>query len=385
MSQPFPYYIEDWLLWLAAKRTATGDEIDFPWYADTPISLANYDVSFIMRTGSSVDDGLGLTQNQVDLAIKIVTKYQKQIWSKLNKDVSYLNNSENITRLKVRSVNKTFSIQSDDSYWYVMFPYDPPMVDQMHKLSAKAAGVFSWDGTDKRWKISHNECNLCLIVTFLQQWKAHPWEIDKQTHDLIQQAHIIIENKYKFIPHIDVDCGKPVLVNSNPFIDKAWERVADMDLYNAVFRADSMGLSISEKLKEQVLAFLPHVGNAITVPQFQINASSKTLYSHLPVNLINDFAQHIKADHWVFVSYDNSPNTTGLLEAAMDAEINGEKIFFTDNVPRLSYNYFTQIKEDLSGDIIMFVDNLTVLDQVNTQLAPEFPILKTFYSHGGNR
>ena len=140
-----------------------------------------------------------------------------------------------------------------------------------------------------------------------------------------------------------------------------------------------------EKLKEHVLAFLPHLGNAITVPQFQINISSKTLYSHLPVNLINDFAKHIKADHWVFVSYDNSPNTTGLLEAAMDAEINGEKIFFTDNVPRLSYNYFTQIKEDLSGDIIMFVDNLTVLDQVNTQLAPEFPILKTFYSHGGNR
>ena len=386
IKQTFPYYIEDWLLWLAAKRTATGDEIDFPWYAETPVSLANYDVSFIMRSSTAIENNIGLTENQKKLAIKIVTKYQKQIWSKLNKDVSYLGNLKNVTRLEVRTVDKTCNVYSDDGYWYVVFPYDPPMVDQMHKLSAHGAGVFAWQGDDKRWQISRNECNLCLIVTFLKQWKDHPWEVDSQTQELIQQAQVIIENKYKFIPHVDIDdYGKKVLANSNQFIDKAWERVSGMDLYNAVFRADSMGLTISEKIENQIFGFLPHLASAIIVSQSQINASSKTLYSHLPVNLINDFAQYIKADHWVFVSYNNGSNTSGLLEAAVDAEIDGEKIFFTDNVPRLSYNYFTQIKENLSGDIIMFVDNFTVLEQVNTQLAPEFPILKTFYSHGGNR
>lgn len=384
MKKTFPYYIEDWLLWLAAKRTATGDVIDFPWYAETPISLANYDVSFIMRTSSAIDNNIGLTEKQRDLAVKIVTKYQRQIWSKLNKDVSYLKDlPHSVTRLEVREVDKTCSIESDDKYWYIVFPYDPPMVDQLHKLSAHSAGVFKWEGSEKRWHVVRNERNLWLISSFIKQWKHQSWDVDNQTQQLLDQTQTIIENSYNFLPHVDVDEGKPFLVNSNPHIDQAWQRVDNMDLYNTVFRADSMGLAVSERVKEQVLGFIPNVGPAMLTPQWQINTSSKTLYTHLPCDLINDFAVHIHADNWVFISYDNS-NNSGLLEAAIDADVNGEKIFFSDKVPRLSYSHFSEIK-DLKGDTILFVDNLTVLEQVNSQLAPEFPILKTFYSHGGKR
>ena len=385
MNTNFPYYIEDWLLWLAAKRTVTGDEIDFPWYTATPIKLANYDVSFIMRTSSSVDDGIGLTQNQVNLAVKIVTKYQRQIWAKANKDVSYLTTNKDITRLETRGVDKTCSVTTDNEYWYIVFPYDPGMVDLLHKLSAHSAGVFKWEGTNKRWRISRNECNLSLISRFVRQWKSCPWYFDTDTQDLLNQVLIIKENKYQYIPYIDFVNGKTVLKNSNPYLDKAWESVTGMDLYNTVFRADSMGLALSEKLKEHVSQLLPQVSESVTVPQSDINVKSKSLFTYLPSKLIEQFAEHITADYWVFISYDNTNDSTGLLEAAIEVDVSGEKIFFSDKVPRLSYNYFNEIRQGLSGDVILFVDNLIVLDQISTQLAPEFRILKTFYSHGGNR
>lgn len=383
MSQTFPYYIEDWLLWLATRRTITGDEIDFPWYADPPINLANYDVSFIMRTSAAIDNGIGLTHNQKELALKIITKYQRQIWSNIKRDVEYLIHAEDITRLELRDVDKSFRVQADDNFWYVLFPYDPPMVDNIHKLSAHSAGTFKWEGKEKRWYIDRNECNLWLLCCFLKQWKAHPWKIDKDIAELVDQAEHIVENRYQYLPHIDLLNSKLVVKNSNRFIDQAWERIQGLDFYNSVFRANSIGLCVSEQVNKQVLELLPTVGNAIITPQWKINTSSKSLNTVLPCNLVNDFAQHIHADNWVFISYDNT-SSTGLLEAGMDAEVNGEKIFFSDKVPRLSYNHFNQVKE-LNGDTILFVDNLTILNQVNKHLLPEFPVLRTFYSHGGKR
>ena len=384
MSQPFPYYIEDWLLWLAAKRTATGDEIDFPWYADIPINLANYDVSFIMRSSTAIEANIGLTEKQTKLAIKIVTKYQRQIWSKLNKNVLYLLDSPTpVTRLKVREVDKTCSVQLNDNHWYIIFPYDPPMVDQMHKLSAHGASTFLWQGKEKQWCISYNECNLRLICEFMEtRMTEHMWDIDELTQQLLNEAHSIIKNKYRYIPHVDVVDNKPILVNSNEHIDAAWERVAGMDLYNTIFRADSMGLSISKNTQEQVLEFLPNLGPALLASQEQINFRSKTLYTFLKPDLIGEFSQLIKADNWVFISH-NTSSSTGLLESTINIDTSGEKIFFSDKVPRMSYSYFSEIKQ-LTGDTIIFVDNLTVLDYVNRHLTPGFRVLKTFYSHGGN-
>ena len=84
----------------------------------------------------------------------------------------------------------------------------------------------------------------------------------------------------------------------------------------------------------------------------------------------------------MFISH-NTSSSTGLLESTINIDTSGEKIFFSDKVPRMSYSYFSEIKQ-LTGDTIIFVDNLTVLDYVNRHLTPGFRVLKTFYSHGGN-
>ena len=78
-NQPFPYYIEDWILWLGRSKDDLGNDIDFPYYKSYPIKLANYDVTFINRSTENIRKGIGFTQRQLAMATKIVTKYQRQI------------------------------------------------------------------------------------------------------------------------------------------------------------------------------------------------------------------------------------------------------------------------------------------------------------------
>lgn len=331
-NQPFPYYIEDWILWLGRSKDDLGNDIDFPYYKSYPIKLANYDVTFINRSTENIRKGIGFTQRQLVMATKIVTKYQRQITQKINCDVGYLS-TFCPQRLSTREVDRSFSVTESSNYYHVKFPYDPQLVDRMHKFAVLGTGDFRWSKLDRQWNIAKTERNLALIVDFIENCNKHAWHVDATTASHISKIKNILCNPYDAVPHIELVNDKIQVVNSNPSLDLGLATHGfdlNGDIANLVFRADCFGLAVGPILTQQVKAQYSNIADALLATQTEINTKSKLLDSCLTVDNIESFMTTVAVDYWIFISLSGSASLMNKMIAhAANINSTGEKLFYT--------------------------------------------------------
>ena len=378
-SKQFPYYIEDWILWLARRRDPLGNEIDFPYYRAWPVKLANYDVVFITRSADTILKGSGFTDRQVETAVKIVTKYQKQIFNQLGKDTDYLLESAP-TRLKIRDVDRSHSIQIVNNQFQVRFPYNPKLVDSMHNSYVDAAGEFRWHAAQRMWIVDCTERNLAILRDFVKNHNFQSWELDSLVTQWFGEVDAIRANTYNFIPTLELTHNNCLsVINTNPHLQTA---LKDFDfnsnIGNAVFCAASYGLQIGPRLTDYVKNQFPNIANALLSSQDKILTDSKRLVSQLnPLN-ISEFMQTVAADRWIFVNFDRSAQTKGIAKVVDGADVSGEKIFIDVSVSSV----VKDMDQLFDKNAIVITDNSMLTNRLWPVLLSK-NILRLIYVRGG--
>ena len=381
MTKQFPYYIEDWILWMGSKRDDLGNEIDFPYYRNPPIKLANYDVSFVNRSTDAISNNIGFTERQLVTAVKIVTKYRRQILAKISADPEYLKQSTP-QRLETREVDRSFAVHKHADRYEVRFPYNPAMVDAMHKLSAHSTGDYTWQSEQRCWHVGLTEANLALLRDFVANHKSHSWRIDtatKQDFDAVDAAR---GDELAHVPYVDLDhYGMPAVFNDNLHLKAA---LADFDwsqdLVNTAFRADNYGLRIGPKLTNYIKTQYSDIHKAVLASQAEIFARSKSLEPHLRINNLAQFMQTVRADYWVFVSFKYGKGLDTMAEEAVTIDVPGEKLFY-NNSGETKFEFLKELAALNTKEMVVFSDNAMMLSRAAPSLLSK-PLLRVIYLYG---
>ena len=184
-------YVEDWLECMYGKLDTAGQLIPNNQYAwpkpDGPIKLATYDKRFIDSTVDALARNRGLTDRQVVLAIKIITKYKRQ-WSALGLDPSYLETDDLPLRLPMRDVDRTSSITMESNRLRLRFPYHQKLIAEMHDHKAnQTTGSWDYERDSKSWVVDLTEGNLRKLIS-INEFNDWPWDMDAATQELLDTA-----------------------------------------------------------------------------------------------------------------------------------------------------------------------------------------------------
>ena len=381
MTKPFPYYIEDWILWMGSKRDDLGNEIDFPYYRNPPIKLANYDVSFVNRSTEAIAQGMGFTERQLVTAVKIVTKYRRQILAKIKTDPEYLKQAIP-QRLETRSVDRSFGVRKCSGYYEVRFPYNPTMVDAMHKLSAHSAGGYAWQKQERVWHVETLEPNLALLRDFVKNHKSHSWSIDTATRPDFEAVDAARADPLAHMPHVDLDYqDQPAVFNANEHLRAAlsdfdWTQ----DLANVAFRADNYGLQVGPKLTNHIKTQYSDIHKVLLTSQAEIFEKSKSLDPHLRINNLAQFMGTINADNWVFVSFKYGTGLGAMAEEAVTIDVPGEKLFYNDRGVN-KFDFLPELARMDTSNTVVFTDNTMMMNRVAPRLMTK-PLLRVIYLYG---
>ena len=106
-----------------------------PKFKNKPISLANYDVSFVNNAVRSINSGDGLSDRQRELSTKLVKKYIRQ-YGKLGIDVNKLVDTP-VFSSPLRQVNRTRLLSLDENCVIIKFPYNKTMINEFKSLTKK--------------------------------------------------------------------------------------------------------------------------------------------------------------------------------------------------------------------------------------------------------
>jgi hypothetical protein len=201
-------YVEDWLECMYGKLTADGQPVSnskFTWpKPDSPIKLATYDKRFIDSTVDALSRNRGLTDKQVALAIKIITKYKRQ-WASLGLDPSYLETEDIPLRLPMREVDRTTSITREGNILRLRFPYHAKLIADMHDHKSGSYGAWNYDRDGKSWVLDMTEGNLRTLIS-IDEFRSMDWQMDPDVAALIKTAEDCFFEP-RNIPTMDLSYG----------------------------------------------------------------------------------------------------------------------------------------------------------------------------------
>lgn len=200
--------VEDWLECMNGTLDAQGvhrsAKIGWP-PTEGPIKLATYDLRFIKSAAESIARKRGLTDKQILLAVKIITKYKRQ-WSQLGLDPSYLETDDVPLRLPQRQVDRTTSITQEGKTLRLRFPYNSDLISEMHGHKSGSYGGWAYDRDNKSWIIDMTEGNLRLLME-MQTFRDMHWEMDDDTKSLFDLAASCFFEP-RAIPTMDIAYGE---------------------------------------------------------------------------------------------------------------------------------------------------------------------------------
>ena len=244
-------YAEDIIEFIAGYRTASCKLLN-PWdRVGTPISLARYDVSIIdSLANQTVEHSRPYTIKQSQLALKIITKYRKQL-SKL----IVLPQDENAYQFKlgIRVVDQSKTIKILNGKIHVKFPYNTDHIKSIKTLAANGYGSVEFDHEQKTWILAITEYMINYVVAFGQ---AQQFEIDPE---LLELADIII--KAEAIPYkielVQTEQGLEITNAPSSLLQYITANLGELtlnNLYTLVDYSSILGYTVEQKLIDKVSA-----------------------------------------------------------------------------------------------------------------------------------
>lgn len=156
-------YVEDYIEFIGGHRTIAGKQLGLFETVPSPINLARYDVGIIDSfCNQTIFDCKPYTDKQSELAVKIVSKYRKQLLQLSTPVV--LPESLNQFRLGIRTIDRTKSVTIAGGQFVIKFPYDTKLIELVKRQLKEGAGSGSFDSNNKAWCLAQTESMLNWIM-----------------------------------------------------------------------------------------------------------------------------------------------------------------------------------------------------------------------------
>jgi len=192
MEQTF-LYVEDYIEFISGWRTRGGKLLGLFQNQPSPLSLARYDVQILSSMGEQTAlSQKPYTDKQAALAVKIVTKYRKQLGNLENP--VYLPETLDNFRLGIRQVDRSRRIFVEDDSVIVRFPFDGSLIEQLRELTKHSQGECKWNPKQKVWQGALTEFNVNYIVAL---GKSHEFEISDEVLALQKQIQAVEQTDYR--------------------------------------------------------------------------------------------------------------------------------------------------------------------------------------------
>lgn len=168
-------YVEDYLEVIAGYREIDGSKNTTMWFSgfNPIINLARYDVGVLDSMSDSAMNGQALTEKQGELAVKILLKYQRQLFSK-GVDVGPLTKPE--WRLPLRKMDYSRTLSLRDELIVVKFPFNNELIDSVREFAKESQGLCSWNRDRRAWEVALTEYHVMWLHTWaeLNQFNIDP-------------------------------------------------------------------------------------------------------------------------------------------------------------------------------------------------------------------
>ena len=227
-------YVEDYIEFIGGHRDVTGKHLGIFESIPSPISLARYDVQIVESFCNQVlFDCKPYTDKQSELAVKIVTKYRKQLLQLATPVV--LPEALNQFRLGIRSIDRTKSVTLDRGQFLVKFPYDTKLIDLIKKQIREGYGSAAFDGDIKAWRLAQTESMLNWIMAIAP---ANEFTISNEVIALYDAMVAVEQQPYAI--ELQVRDGKFVITNAeDSLVDYINEHLGGLGIDNLLTLADN--------------------------------------------------------------------------------------------------------------------------------------------------
>ena len=187
-----------------------------PRFRNKPISLANYDVSFVNNAVKSISSGDGLSDRQRELSVKLVSKYTRQ-YKKLGVDVTEIVSNPRFSS-PLRQVDRTRYIETDMKKIYIKFPYNKEMMSSYKHLTKTIhATINEWSKESKQYEVDYNEYNLMHIYNWSKRYR---FKYQDNVVSLIEKFQEILDNRSQYAIQL-------VVTDESCYLNNAPDSLAD--------------------------------------------------------------------------------------------------------------------------------------------------------------
>ena len=227
-------YVEDYIEFIGGHRNITGKHLGLFETTTSPISLARYDVQIVESFCNQVlFDCKPYTDKQSELAIKIVSKYRKQLLQLSTPVV--LPESLNQFRLGIRTIDRTRSVTIEDGQFVVKFPYDTKLIDLVKKQLKEGQGSAQFDADKKVWRLAQTESMLNWIMAVAPM---NEFVISNEVTELYDAMVAVEQQPYAI--ELQVRDGRLTVSNAeDSLIDYINEHLGGFDIDNLLTLADN--------------------------------------------------------------------------------------------------------------------------------------------------
>ena len=250
MEQTF-LYVEDYIEFISGWRTRGGKLLGLFQNQQSPLSLARYDVQILSSMGEQTAlSQKPYTDKQAALAVKIVTKYRKQLGNLENP--VYLPEVLDNFRLGIRQVDRSRRIYINNDSVIVRFPFDGSLIEQLRELAKHSQGECKWNPKEKVWQGALTEFNVNYIVAL---GKSHQFEIADEVSELQQQIQAVEQTDYR-IELVKDQFGSYTITNAESSLTEYLEQKLGVNCWtNLVGLCDYSqvcGYTISKEVEQEL-------------------------------------------------------------------------------------------------------------------------------------
>jgi hypothetical protein len=266
-------YVEDLIITLATLGKTN--------HFDTPMVDSLYDQ--LIR-------GIGFTEKQSNLAVRILKRYSPSLTVITQIDVS--SNLENPTfRMTIRKLNdaKKISIVSNDQFTRaikVEFPFDQVKIEHIRKHRSEL-DFAQWTPEEKAWMFSLTERNLQFIAGMSY---TDSFEVDDEFDDFRNQIASVVGTMEIHVPMLTINNGHFEYVNASPYVPA----LQSTNSVSALFEARRAGISTWD---DRVTEFLNQTNIDPVVKNFLLSDQSKPFEidsEKEPVQCLTDLVKYMQ-------------------------------------------------------------------------------------------
>jgi hypothetical protein len=191
-------YVEDYLEVIAGKVDINlKSTAAHGWFVSFHpiINLARYDTNFLDNVTDATINGSALTDKQAELAIKLISKYHRQLAAhQIN--IGDMTMPRYRKPLRIIDRNKSASVQ--DGKIVLKFPYNSDYIESIRAMGKLSQGKVRFDREAKVWKLALTEYNVNWACEFA---RTHEFEVDDQLIDFMTRIIETEKEDYSICLH----------------------------------------------------------------------------------------------------------------------------------------------------------------------------------------